>query len=409
MSQVKIAVIGGGASGFFAAINIAEKHPHYQVSIFEKSAQLLQKVRISGGGRCNVTHHCFAPKALTPNYPRGQKQLYGVFKQFGPQDTINWFARRGVPLKTEQDGRMFPQSNNSETIIKCFMQEAKRLGVQICTQQGVKKMRLSAKAGSQFLLETTQGDLQFDKVVIATGSSGGFWKLLESEGYEIVPPVPSLFTFHIKDKRLQDLQGISFDQVGARVAGDKISSSGPMLITHWGLSGPAILKLSAFAARQLAEKGYEFELLIDYSGGLGYDRVKKELQNYQQEHPKRNISKHPLFGLPQRWWKRLIACADLPEDYPWEHAGKKVLNKLAEELCLGRYQVTGKSTFKEEFVTAGGIALSQVNMKTMESKQLPGLYFTGEVLDIDAVTGGFNFQACWSTAWLISESIAATQ
>lgn len=401
----RVAIIGGGASGFFAAINIAQRNPQWQVHIYEKSADVLQKVRISGGGRCNVTHHCFEPARLTPNYPRGEKQLYSIFKQFNPQDTIAWFAARGVELKTEADGRMFPLSNVSSTIIDCFLSECQKLGIKIHTSQAVKALTVPADSPGGFVLDTTKGTFGADRVVLAAGSSGAIWKMMEKGGLRIVPPVPSLFTFHITDDRLKGLMGLSFPQVTARIASSKFESSGPLLITHWGLSGPAILKLSAFAARHLADLSYKFELLLDLSGGMGFDKVRAHLQNYQKENPKRQIKGYPLFDLPRRWWERMTDLQGLAPGYKWEDAGKKVINKLAEEISQGRYMVTGKSTFKEEFVTAGGIALNEVNLKTMECKKVPGLYITGEVLDIDAITGGFNFQSCWSTAWLAAQSM----
>ncbi|WP_370086208.1 NAD(P)/FAD-dependent oxidoreductase [Ekhidna sp.] len=398
---MKIIVIGGGAAGFFAAINIAEKHPDYQVTILEKSSKILQKVKVSGGGRCNVTNERSLPSELVKFYPRGSKKLHSLFKTFSTEDMVSWLADHGVQTKAEADKRMFPLTDSSQTIIDCFVKAAEKHRVKVHLNEGVTKLE---PIGKQWKVTTSSQEILTDKVVVATGSSPATWKVLEETGLELTEIVPSLFTFNIKDERIKDLMGVSFENVSIKVAGTKLTEEGPLLITHWGLSGPAILKLSAWGAYELNEKQYAFEILVNYLN-LMPDEARQQIQRYREANPKRKVINYPLFELPKRFWERMIQYCEISEQTPFGELSKKQVNKLVEELCQGKYKVNGKSTFKEEFVTAGGIKLSEVDLNTFECKRFPGLYLAGEVLDIDALTGGFNFQACWSAGWVISESV----
>lgn len=398
---MKVIVIGGGAAGFFAAINIAEKHPQFEVTILEKTNKLLQKVKVSGGGRCNVTNERSKPSELVHFYPRGTKKLHSVFKKFTTSDTVQWLSDRGVKTKAEADKRMFPVTDSSQTIIDCFISEADRLNIKILQNQSLVALTPN---NSLWEIHTSEQVYLADKVVVATGSSPATWKILSQTGLEITPLVPSLFTFNIKDERLKDLQGISFEEVEIKVTGTKLVESGPLLITHWGLSGPAVLKLSARGAYELAALKYQFEVLINFVG-LKPDELAQHIRSYKEAHPKRKVINYPLFDLPKRFWERIIHYCGVGVEVPFGELSKKQLNKLVEELSQGRYAVNGKSTFKEEFVTAGGVKLSEIDLETFECKRFPNLYLAGEVLDIDALTGGFNFQACWSGAWIISENI----
>lgn len=398
---MKIIIIGGGAAGFFAAINIAEKHPDYEITILEKTSKLLSKVKISGGGRCNVTNACFYPSQLVKNYPRGGKKLQKIFQQFGPKETIDWFSRKGVQLKTEPDNRIFPVTDNSQTVIDCFMRESKTRSIKIILSQEVISF---AKIKDHWHLNTKNNQFTADKLIIATGSLPRMWHVLSSKSLQIAEPVPSLFTFNIHDARIKDLPGMSFEIVQSRIAGTKIQAEGPLLITHWGLSGPAILKLSAFAARELAVRNYKFKVLINFFPGQSQEELKDYFNEYKVKNPKQMISTCTHFSMPKRYWQRLCGYLQI-DQVKWEEAGKKQINQLVEQLTNALFLVHGKSTFKEEFVTCGGVSLSEIDMKTMQSKKYPGLYFAGEVMDIDAITGGFNFQAAWSTAYLIAENI----
>ncbi|MEQ8582713.1 MAG: NAD(P)/FAD-dependent oxidoreductase [Marinoscillum sp.] len=396
----KVIIVGGGAAGFFTAINIAEKQPHLEVTILEKTSKLLSKVKVSGGGRCNVTNARQQPSELTPFYPRGGKKLYPVFKEFSTSDMVSWLSDRGVQTHTEADLRMFPITNSSQTIIDCFTSEAARLGVKVIQNCGVKHLEASE---NQWKLDTTQGIMLTDKLVMATGSTPSVWGLLGQLGLELVPPVPSLFTFNIKDPRISGLMGITFPEVNIRITGTKLEETGPLLITHWGLSGPAVLKLSAWGARELSEKGYHFQILVNYLGKRSNTDLRQWFDEQKQNHPKRRILNYPPGELTKRFWEQLCAYCDIPEQSAYGEISKKQVNKLTEELTQGLYEVKGKSTFKEEFVTSGGVNLSEVNLQTFEARRFPNLYLAGEVLDIDALTGGFNFQACWSAGWVISE------
>lgn len=399
---MNIYVIGGGAAGFFTAINIAQKHPAYQVILLEKSGKLLQKVKVSGGGRCNVTNYRSSPSELVAFYPRGHKKLHGLFKKFTTTDMVDWLSQRGVETKHEEDQRMFPVTDSSQTIIDCFMEEAKKFGVKVQCNEPLVKLN-STPTGWEII--TRSNVYQADKVVVASGSSPATLQILNELGLSLSSQVPSLFTFNIQDDRLKDLQGISFDHSHVRIVGTKLNDDGPLLITHWGLSGPAILKLSSIGAYELYSKDYQFEVLINFTDKQHPDEVKTHINQYQATNPKRKVANYPLFNIPRRFWNRMMEWCGISADIPYMELPKKVKNKLIEELSQGRYGVTGKSTFKEEFVTAGGVKLSEVNPDTFECKRYPNLYLAGEVLDIDALTGGFNFQACWSVGWVISESV----
>jgi predicted Rossmann fold flavoprotein len=392
---MQLIVIGGGAAGFFAAIHAAENNPKAKVIILEKSKEVLSKVKISGGGRCNVTHACYDPRDLTKHYPRGERELLGPFHHFACGDTISWFAERGVALKTEEDGRIFPVSDNSQTIIDCLVTAAKRAGVQVFLQQAVKTLIPPSEHNPRWAVETTKQKIAADRILVATGSSPAMWKVLADLGHRIVEPVPSLFTFNTKDARLKDLLGIAVPDAKVHLEGSKLWTAGPLLITHWGLSGPAVLKLSAWGARELAEKQYQFSIRINWTG-LDVEKVKAELEQYKQQEGKKACAANPKFGLPTRLWKSLVQASGVGPEKRWGDLNKNDLGKLEMELAQGQFQINGKSTFKEEFVTAGGVDLREVNFKTFGSKLFPGLYFAGEVLDIDAITGGFNFQAAWS-------------
>lgn len=411
MALIQVVVIGGGAAGYFAAINCAQQHPHCRVILLEKTQRTLDKVRISGGGRCNVTHAVWTARELAKNYPRGGRELLSVFSRFQPSDTIGWFEQRGVALKTEADGRMFPVSNSSQTIIDCLSTAAQQAGVQLLYHCGVEQLIPSSDSIPHWLVCTQNGtQLPADRIMIATGSNPAMWRMLAQIGYAIVPPVPSLFTFKINDPLLTDLSGVSVALVSAALPPAKLRTEGALLVTHWGLSGPAILKLSAWAARYLAEQGYRCTLHLNwthsYTTAECYDYL-TELRTDPQSYRKQ-ISNYPLFELPNRLWQRLISATQLPPQLRWADASNKQLNALAQHLTDTMLQVQGKSTFKDEFVTCGGVALSQVNFKTMESKLHKGLFFGGEVLDIDAVTGGFNFQAAWSTAWVAAQAMGSS-
>jgi predicted Rossmann fold flavoprotein len=403
---MNIIIIGGGAAGYFAAIRAAELAPEAEVSILERGKEVLGKVKISGGGRCNVTHACWDPRELVAHYPRGQKALRGPFHHFGPGDTVEWFESRGVPLKVESDGRMFPTSDSSQSIIDCLQQAARQAGVKVITRCRVERLEPPAEAGQPWRVHSSQGPFQADRLMVATGSNPQVWKQLQALGHSIVPPVPSLFTFNIKDERIQDLPGISVPHATLSVSGSKLQAEGPLLLTHWGMSGPAILKLSAWGARELHALNYQFELRVNWLGTKRREQTESELRELKQRQAKRFVSKHSSFQLPARLWHSLLQAAGIPEDCRWADLNKAQLKALSGELTEGSYAVHGKSTFKEEFVTCGGVALKEVDFRTMASRKLPGLYFAGEVLDIDAITGGFNFQAAWTGGYLAGTSLA---
>lgn len=396
----RVAIIGGGAAGYFTAINWAEKHPNDEVIILEKAKNVLQKVKVSGGGRCNVTHYCFDPRELTKNYPRGSKELIGPFNKFNPGDTIGWLAERGVELHVEEDNRMFPSTNDSQTIIDCFLKEAEKYGVKLWNLCGVKSI-LQKEEQWELLLSNDKTE-RFDKVVCCSGSNIEVWKLLKKLGLKMVDPVPSLFTFRIKDDRIKELPGIAKD-AEVKVIGSKISAYGPVLITHKGLSGPAILRLSAWGARILHQQNYQFKIAVNWCS-YKENEVLEDLKAQKENAGKRKVSENNLFEIPKRLWKELVSASTIKPDTNWGDLGKVQLSKLAQQLTSCEFQVNGKNTFKEEFVTAGGVDLSEIDFRKMEAKRFSGLYFAGEVLDIDAITGGFNFQAAWTTSWLVSEN-----
>ena len=401
----RILVIGGGAAGFFAAITSAEK-ADTQVFLYEATPHLLSKVKISGGGRCNVTHACFEPEQLVKNYPRGGRELLGAFHRFQPRDTLAWFNTRGVETKTEEDGRMFPTSDNSESIVNALNEAAQKNQVKILIQRGVKTIQY---ANEKFEVELNSGEMElFDKVIIATGgnkSSSGL-AIAESFGHTIIPPVPSLFTFHIQDNRLTDLAGLSVEKVKVKAGGTKLTTEGPLLLTHWGMSGPAILKLSAWGAREFAESNYNFTIEINWVPELSQTALSKKLNEIRIAEARKQIATFSPLPIPQRLWERLLLAAEINPTTPWAHINNQQLDKLYKQLTQAEFTVTGKSMFKEEFVTCGGVKLSEINFKTMESRKQPGLFFAGEVLDIDGVTGGFNFQNAWTTGWLAGQAAA---
>lgn len=399
-----LVVIGGGAAGFFGAITAAENNPALMVTMLERGKGFLQKVKVSGGGRCNVTHHCFDPGELIRNYPRGSKELAGPFNRFGPEQTVEWFSRRGVELKTEPDGRMFPVTDESQTIIDCLWQSAKNAGVKMLTGVRVEDIK-PVNNGQWEILTGSHEKIIADKILLTTGSSESVWTMLRHLGHSIVPPVPSLFTFNTKDTRLRDLAGISVPDASLEVPALKLSARGPLLITHWGLSGPAILRLSAWGARVLHEINYDFNLKINWLGEKRLDTIQQQLTVVKVEQAKKQITTNAQFGIPSRLWASLCDAAGIPASMRWADAGKKLLEALSSQLGAATFNIKGKSTFKEEFVTAGGVSLKEVNFKTFESKLFPGLYFAGEVLDIDAITGGFNFQAAWTGGWIAGDSI----
>lgn len=408
---MNVIVIGGGAAGFFGAIACAEANPKCKVTLIEAGRKPLAKVRISGGGRCNVTHHCFEPARLVENYPRGGKALRGAFSRFQPQDTVQWYKSRGVKLKTEADGRMFPVTDSSQTIINCLMQSAAQAGVDLRTGVGVKtvKQYFDADDQSYFQVELkNERVLKCDRLLIATGSNPLGYRWAKNLGHKIESSVPSLFTFNIKDSRLQGLAGVSVSnaQVKLGTGKSKLEQTGALLITHWGVSGPAILKLSAWGARFLYDLKYDSTLQINWLPKYNQENLKQILADLKQTDPKKKIASYCPVELPKRLWQSLVNYATIKPDKVWSEISKKELNKLAGEIVQGQFKIKGKGVFKDEFVTCGGISLKEVNFKTMESKKCPGLYFAGEVLDIDGVTGGFNFQSAWTTSWLAGQAIA---
>lgn len=409
MAKRCLVVIGGGAAGIFGAIAAAEANPEAKVIVVEKSPSLLTKVRISGGGRCNVTHHCFEPKALVENYPRGYRELLGPFNRFQPKDTINWFKQRGVELKKEEDGRMFPVTDSSQTIIDCLLKSAYGFGVDIKVRTSVEKVeKVDDLEKGQFKVLLGSGEaIICDKILLATGGgqSNKGYEIAASLGHTIIDPVPSLFTFNVEDSRINELQGVSFPDVEISVPGTLLKSRGPLLITHWGLSGPGILRLSAWGARVLFEKDYNFDLKINFLPQFTYESLVGELKRIKTHCKQKQVAKNPLFDLPKRFREKIVVAAGLTENQAWGQVSEVLLHNLAKELTGGIYQVHGKSTNKEEFVTCGGVALKEVNFKTMESKVCPGLHFAGEVLDIDGITGGFNFQAAWTESWIAGNSM----
>ena len=399
-----LVVVGGGAAGFYGAIQAAEMRPGLAVLVLEKSSKLLSKVRISGGGRCNVTHHCFDPVKLSHHYPRGKKPLRSVFKKYDGSKTVAWFASKGVQLKSEDDGRMFPVTDSSATVIDCFLEQAARLNIRIKTNEGVEEIK---RAEGVLQIISSTGDLYTaSSVLIASGGSPKTeaYSFIRNLGHTIRPPVPSLFTFNDSGKRFTDLMGISVPNAEVRIASTKFKNQGPLLITHWGLSGPAVIRLSAWAAEYLHSVKYNFTALVSWIGPASEETVRAFLQSQKISRAKQKITGNALFELPQRLWARLCELAEISEERIWGDVGQKSINKLVEHLIKCPFEIKGKTTFKDEFVTCGGVDLQEVDMATMESRRMKGVYFAGEVLDIDGETGGFNFQAAWSTAFLAAES-----
>ena len=397
----KVIIIGGGASGFFTAANIDTKL--YDVTILEQNSDVLQKVKISGGGRCNVSHACFDPRELVQFYPRGHKELLSVFTKFQPGDTMNWYEEHGVALKIEDDNRIFPESNSSQSIIDCLVNECRKKNVKILTKQTVTEI-LPQENG--YKIHTTDQNYFADYVVFSTGSSPKAFKILEKLGHQIIAPVPSLFTFNIKNEILKDLMGTSFQYVDIEIPKLNLEESGSLLITHWGLSGPAILKLSAWGARELATLKYQFEIIVNFIGTASEDAL-EIFKKFKENEPKKSIGQTKIFDITNRFWQRILFVSGIDTTKQLANINNKEMQKIIENLCCCRINVTGKSTFKEEFVTAGGVDLKEMDFKTMKSKKLPNFYISGEVLNIDAVTGGFNFQACWSEGWLIAQDLNA--
>ncbi|EAW35767.1 NAD(P)/FAD-dependent oxidoreductase [Lyngbya sp. PCC 8106] len=406
LNSIKVVVIGGGAAGFFGAISCANTHPHAEVILLEAGQQLLAKVRISGGGRCNVTHACFEPSQFVQNYPRGGKALRGAFSRFQAKDTVEWFTQKGVTLKTEEDGRMFPITDNSETIVNCLIDAAKQAGVQIKTQARVTDIKVKQDDKSRFKITLKSGEiLTADRLLLATGSNPSGYHWAEQLGHKIIPPVPSLFTFNINDERLKDLAGVSVNHTKIKLPKAKLEQTGPLLVTHWGLSGPAVLKLSAWGARFLQDCRYQTSLIINWLPQSNPEVLREELLAVKSQLPQRVISASCPVMIPRRLWKQLTLAVGIDEQKRWGEVSNKVINQLIPELTQGEYKINGKGVFKEEFVTCGGVSLKEVNFKTMESRCCPNLYFAGEILDIDGVTGGFNFQSAWTTGWLAGQAM----
>ncbi|MBO0330559.1 BaiN/RdsA family NAD(P)/FAD-dependent oxidoreductase [[Muricauda] lutisoli] len=418
-----VIIVGGGAAGFYAAIQIAELSPDMKVAVFERGKTVLSKVKVSGGGRCNVTHGEFLPRELATNYPRGEKELLGPFHKYAPTDVMAFFEERGVPLKIEEDGRVFPQSDSSQSIIDCLVGEADRLGVQVLKNSSVKAIE---KLNDGWQVTTMNKHYQCKKLLVATGSNPKIWKQLENLGHRIVPPVPSLFTFNINDKRIQGIQGIS-TYAAVEVLPKKtfhtdkkslnlksklkdeaiLYSDGPLLITHWGLSGPAILKLSAWGANMLHDFNYSFRIKVNWLPDYSTESMEAYLKKVKELEAKKTVVRTNVTELPKRLWKRLVEAVNITPDERWGDINKGQLQALAEQLTASSFKVEGKSTFKEEFVTAGGVDLKEINFKTFESKLHPNLYFAGEIINVDAITGGFNFQNAWTGAYIAAQAIAS--
>lgn len=398
-----IAIIGGGAAGFFGAITAATAFPDSRVVLFEKGKHVLGKVRISGGGRCNVTNAAPTLSDLLKGYPRGARFLKHLFPRFSNQDTIRWFAERGVELKTEPDGRLFPVTDSSGTIVDCLRRQAQKAGVELLLSTGIRQLEPEAEG---FLLQTTEGDFHASRVLVTTGGhpqqDGYSW--LTRLGIATEPPVPSLFTFNVPGSFLRDLPGVSVPEALVRIAGTSFQYAGPLLVTHWGLSGPAVLKLSAFAARELAAGGYRFQCLVNWTGEKP-EPAREQLEHFRKANSGKQLGTVAPFALPNRLWRAFLAESGNREDLRWSDLTGKPFHKLHETLTNSVFEVEGKTTFKEEFVTCGGISLSEIDPKTLQHKKIPGLFFAGEVVDIDGITGGFNFQAAWTTAFIAGSSI----
>jgi predicted Rossmann fold flavoprotein len=403
----KIAIVGGGAAGFFAAIACARANPENEISIFERGSEFLTKVRISGGGRCNVTHACFDPRTLSEHYPRGERALISPLHRFSPDDTLKWFEAHGVRLKTEADGRMFPLTDSSQTIIDCLVDEAKAAGVRLFTRKGIEQVRIGEP--NRFELRLNNGEIiRCDKLLLATGGSRSVTgaQIAESLGHTVAPPVPSLFSLHVSTLWLRSLPGVSFPDIEVSVSGTNLRERGPMLITHNGVSGPAVLRLSAWGARVLHGLDYLFILRVNWLPDLTEDAIRATLQSLRESNPNRLVTNSPLAPLPSRLWEQLALAAGIDREMRWTTLPRTKAHALAQLLTRTELEVNGKSLNKDEFVTCGGVSLREINFKTMESRITPGLYFAGELLDLDGVTGGFNFQAAWTTGWIAGHAMA---
>jgi len=405
---LKIAIVGGGAAGFFAAIAAAQAGREVEVSLFERGSQFLNKVRISGGGRCNVTHALFEPRMFTTRYPRGERALISPFHRFSAAATVEWFEARGVRLKTEEDGRMFPVTDSSETIVDCLMAEAQAAGVRLFTRKGIEAVRV--RTGDGFELKMSGGEMVMcDKLLLATGGarSVGGAELARSLGHAIEPPVPSLFSLHVPASWLRSLPGVSVNDVQLSV--DKFRERGPLLITHNGVSGPAVLRLSAWGARRLHELEYHFSLRVNWVPDMNEEELRAELQSRRHTEPNRRVSNSPVGALPARLWEKLVENAGIPAETIWTSLTRVGANELVHHLRATGLPIDGKSLNKDEFVTCGGVRLREIDFKTMESRVTPNLYFAGELLDIDGITGGFNFQAAWTTGWIAGHAMAEVE
>jgi len=423
--MLDVLIVGGGASGFYAAINIAEANSNLKIAILERGREVLQKVRISGGGRCNVTNAELDPKELVKNYPRGEKELLGPLYTYNNQDTIQFFEARGVQLKTEEDGRVFPVSDSSQTIIDCLLNETSRLGIKVFKESPVTQIEpvLSDNHRSFWKIATINNQYKCKKVLLATGSNPKIWKLIDGLGHKIVPPVPSLFTFNIKDERITDIQGVSTNAIvdvltkpsitpeitlklkSKKVGKPFLSAEGPLLVTHWGLSGPVILKLSAWGAIILNDLKYNFPISINWLPEHHQESVLSLLMEIKEIEARKTVLRTKAVEIPKRLWTNLVKASGISKDEKWADVTKEKLQNLSSQLTNGRFMVEGKSTFKEEFVTAGGIDLKEINFKTFESKIHKNLFFAGEVINVDAITGGFNFQNAWTGGYIAAQGI----
>ena len=403
--QKHIGIIGGGAAGFFSALSVKQHHPEYEVTIFEKSAKTLAKVKISGGGRCNVTNATFENKELAKFYPRGGSHLRKAFEQFNAKSTMDWFAERNVPLEILSDNCVFPKSNESQSIIECFLKEAKVKDVNIKIQTGINQIEIIEDG--TFLLKSNEEVFKVDKVIVTTGGHPKRVSLewLERLGHSIIDPLPSLFTFNMPKNPICEFMGNVVEETTVKIEGTKLTAKGPLLVTHWGMSGPAILKLSAWGARILADKNYQFSILVNWLDERKEDDLRSEMNKIIEQHGGKMIGNLNPFPMTSRLWNFLLTKTEISAERRWNEVGKKGINKLINTLLNDRYEVSGKTTFKEEFVTAGGISLDDVDFSTMQSKVVPGIYFAGEVLDIDGVTGGFSFQAAWTTGWIAGKNV----
>jgi predicted Rossmann fold flavoprotein len=400
-----LVVIGGGAAGFFGAIQAAEMNPNMRIIILEKSTKLLSKVRVSGGGRCNVTHHCFEPTELSRHYPRGEKPLKSLFREYQAADVVEWFKEKKVKLKAEEDGRMFPVTDSSQTIIDCFLECTEKYKIKIETGNGVNQLK---QLDDHFEILCERGKLLSKSILVAIGGHPNpqAYEFINQLGHTTIAPIPSLFTFNDSEKKFKDLMGVAVPNGLVRVTGTKLFQQGPILITHWGLSGPAIIKLSAWAAQYLHERKYEVTVLVSWIGDLSEETVRAHLSQYKSNHKKRKVLSYPLYDLPQRLWLRLCELAEIPDEKIWDELPQRNINKLMELLIRCPFKIKGKTTFKEEFVTCGGVDLNEIDLETMESKKIKGLFFAGEVLNIDGETGGFNFQSAWTTAFVVAQNIS---